>query len=418
MTIYTPFKDKIDTQNNDQQFRILISFENLSNREKFIEKYKDLNILGKFDLIPSIYTNLEKDQIYHFEKEKLIKQIEEDQKLHFSMLEVSEILGLNDYQNSHIIYRGRNINVGIVDDGINENLSAIPKLKYILNGNEETNNDEIPKNEITHGTIMASIISNQFKDINDNFIGIAPNVNLMDFKLSKLGEEYHFSDVLKIFEKIKKDQIKIDILLISLTTQEPSDGKDILSLACNQYVNDGLTVVSPAGNFGPESYTIGSPGAAEKVITVGALTKELTIPSFSGRGPTLDERVKPDLCLPSSNIIVPLSNNLRVRVTGTSASASIAVGIIALIKEFNPQISYNALIDLLKTSRLDLKFDPNAQGLGTIRISDLFEKLDLFHERLVPYSYLIKRSFKSAIGFLALFLLVFYLFYFIRLIVF
>jgi len=418
MTIYTPFKDKIDTQNNDQQFRILISFENLSNREKFIEKYKDLNILGKFDLIPSIYTNLEKDQIYHFEKEKLIKQIEEDQKLHFSMLEVSEILGLNDYQNSHIIYRGRNINVGIVDDGINENLSAIPKLKYILNGNEETNNDEIPKNEITHGTIMASIISNQFKDIDDNFIGIAPNVNLMDFKLSKLGEEYHFSDVLKIFEKIKKDQIKIDILLISLTTQEPSDGKDILSLACNQYVNDGLTVVSPAGNFGPESYTIGSPGAAEKVITVGALTKELTIPSFSGRGPTLDERVKPDLCLPSSNIIVPLSNNLRVRVTGTSASASIAVGIIALIKEFNPQISYNAIIDLLKTSRLDLNFDPTAQGLGTIRISDLFEKLDLFHERLVPYSYLIKRSFKSAIGFLALFLLVFYLFYFIRLIVF
>jgi len=418
MTIYTPFKDKIDTQNNDQQFRILISFENLSNREKFIEKYKDLNILGKFDLIPSIYTNLEKDQIYHFEKEKLIKQIEEDQKLHFSMLEVSEILGLNDYQNSHIIYRGRNINVGIVDDGINENLSAIPKLKDILNGNEETNNDEIPKNEITHGTIMASIISNQFKDIDDNFIGIAPNVNLMDFKLSKLGEEYHFSDVLKIFEKIKKDQIKIDILLISLTTQEPSDGKDILSLACNQYVNDGLTVVSPAGNFGPESYTIGSPGAAEKVITVGALTKELTIPSFSGRGPTLDERVKPDLCLPSSNIIVPLSNNLRVRVTGTSASASIAVGIIALIKEFNPQISYNAIIDLLKTSRLDLNFDPTAQGLGTIRISDLFEKLDLFHERLVPYSYLIKRSFKSAIGFLALFLLVFYLFYFIRLIVF
>jgi len=414
MTIYTPFKDKIDTQNNDQQFRILISFENLSNREKFIEKYKDLNILGKFDLIPSIYTNLEKDQIYHFEKEKLIKQIEEDQKLHFSMLEVSEILGLNDYQNSHIIYRGRNINVGIVDDGINENLSAIPKLKDILNGNEKTNNDEIPKNEITHGTIMASIISNQFKDIDDNFIGIAPNVNLMDFKLSKLGEEYHFSDVLKIFEKIKKDQIKIDILLISLTTQEPSDGKDILSLACNQYVNDGLIVVSPAGNFGPESYTIGSPGAAEKVITVGALTKELTIPSFSGRGPTLDERVKPDLCLPSSNIIMPLSNNLRVRVTGTSVSASIAVGIIALIKEFNPQISYNALIDLLKTSRLDLKFDPNAQGLGTIRITDLFEKLELFHERLVPYSYLVKRSFKLAIEFFVLFALVFYVFYFLK----
>ena len=38
MTIYTPFKEKIDNQNKDQQFRVLISFENLLNREKFIEK--------------------------------------------------------------------------------------------------------------------------------------------------------------------------------------------------------------------------------------------------------------------------------------------------------------------------------------------------------------------------------------------
>ncbi len=414
MTIYTPFKEKIDTQNKDQQFRVLISFEDLSNREKFIEKYKDLIILGKFDFIPSIYANLEKDQIYHFEKEKIIIQIEEDQKLHFSMLDVSEILGLNEYQNSHIIYRGTNINVGIVDDGINESLPSIPNLKDPL----DSNKIKIPEKDITHGTIMASVISNQFKDIDDKFIGIAPNVNLIDFKLSKLSEEYHFSDVLKIFEKINTDKIHIDILLISLTTKDPSDGKDILSLACNLYVDNGLIIVSPAGNFGPDPYTIGSPGAAEKVITIGALTKELKVPSFSGRGPTLDERVKPDFCLSGSNIIVPLSNNLRVRVTGTSISASIAVGIIALIKEFNPKISYNAIIDLIKTSRVDLNFDPTTQGLGTIRISDLFEKLDLFHERLVPYSYLLKRSFELAIEFLALFVLLFYLFYFLKIILF
>jgi len=266
MTIYTPFKEKIDTQNKDQQFRVLISFEDLSNREKFIEKYKDLIILGKFDFIPSIYANLEKDQIYHFEKEKIINQIEEDQKLYFSMLDVSEILGLNEYQNSHIIYRGTNINVGIVDDGINESLPSIPNLKDPL----DSNKIKIPEKDITHGTIMASVISNQFKDIDDKFIGIAPNVNLIDLKLNKLDEEYHISDVLKIFEKINNNKIQIDILLISLTTKDPSDGKDILSLACNLCVNNGLIIVSPAGNFGPDSYTIGSPGAAEKVITVGA----------------------------------------------------------------------------------------------------------------------------------------------------
>lgn len=412
MTIYAPFKEKLTTQVGENQYQVIIKFESISNREEFVKKNKDINILGKFDFIPSICAILKKDNIFDYEKEKIIEQIEEDQKLYFSMLEVSEILGLDDYQNSHIIYKGKNINVGIIDDGINENLAAIPNL---MNSQERNKKKiKIPEKEITHGTITASVISNQFKTIDEKFIGIAPDVNLIDLKLNKLNEQYHISDLLNLFEKIYNDKVHIDILLISVTTKDSSDGKDILSLACNKFVDDGLIIVSPAGNFGPDSYTIGSPGSAEKVITIGALSKELTIPNFSGRGPTLDERVKPDLCLPGSNIVVPLSNDLRVKVTGTSVSASIAVGIIALVKEFNPQISYKAILDLIKSSRIDLNFEPTTQGLGTIRISDLFEKLDLFHEKLVPYSYLMKRSFKLVIEFLVLFIIVFYLFYFLK----
>lgn len=412
MSIYSLFKKKIEDFPENQQFRVIISFEDLSNRDQFINKYKNLEIFGKFDFIPSVCTNLKKKQIYNYEKEELINQIEEDQKLYLSMLDIIEILELDDYKNSHISYTGKNINVGIVDDGINKNNSPLSK-----NLKREEKIIEIKKIErkITHGTIMASIISNQFKDIDDNYIGIAPDVNFIDCSISNPNQEYYFSSVLNVFDKISKEKIHIDILLISYSTKDPSDGKDMLSLACNLLVDNGLIIVSPAGNFGPKSYTIGSPGAAQKVITVGSLTKGLTIPNFSGRGPTLDERSKPDLCLPGSNIVVPLSNNLRVKVTGSSVSASIGIGIIALIKEFDPQISYNEILDLIKKSRLDLNYEPTAQGLGTVKITELFKTLDLFHEKLIPYNYLIRKSIKVSIEFLILLLFLFYLFFLFRL---
>ena len=353
-----------------------------------------------------------KEEITNYEQEILIKHIEEDQRLFLSMLDVIEILELDDYKNSHISYTGKYVNVGIIDDGINKNIGSISKN---FKGEEKINKIKNKEKEITHGTIIASIISNQFKDVYDNYIGIAPDVNLIDFNISNPYQEYFFSNVLDVLDKINKEKINIDILLISLSTKEPSDGKDILSLACNLLVDNGLIIVSPAGNFGPKSYTIGSPGAAQKVITIGALTKELTVPNFSGRGPTLDERSKPDLFLPGFNVIVPLSNQLRVRVIGTSVSASIGVGIVALIKEFNPKISYNEIIDLIKKSKLDLGYEQTAQGLGTVKISELFKKLDLFHEKLVPYNYLIKKSIKVTIEFLILVIIVFSLFNFFRL---
>ena len=415
MTIPSLFKEKITSQPKNQQYRVIFSFKDLSNREKFLEKNKDLKFLGKIDFIPSLYLNLEKAQIINYEKEKLVEKIEEDQILFLSMLDVLEVLEINDYKNSQISYTGKNVNVGIIDDGINKNFTAISKInskQYFLNGKVKINNPKSIKKEITHGTIMASIISNQFKNIDDNYIGIAPNVNYIDFNISNSNQEYYFSDILQVFDKIIGENINIDILLISLITKDCSDGKDILSLACDLLVDKGIIIVCPAGNFGPESYTIGSPGAAEKIITIGALTKNLAVPNFSGRGPTLDERTKPDLCLHGSNISVPLSNDLRVKVSGTSVSASIGVGLIALIKEFDPKMAYNDIIDLIKNSCINLKYDPNAQGLGTVKITDLFKELDLYHEKLSSYNYLTKRSLILSIEFLIVFITIFYFFYF------
>ena len=47
------------TSDKKEEFRVIISFDDISKRDSFISKNKKLNILNKFDFIPSIITNLD-----------------------------------------------------------------------------------------------------------------------------------------------------------------------------------------------------------------------------------------------------------------------------------------------------------------------------------------------------------------------
>src|SRR5207247_970719 len=93
---------------------------------------------------------------------------------------------------------------------------------------------------------------------------------------------------------------------MSLGSSTPSDGQDALSLSVNRaVVEKGKVVVVAAGNSGDDQSTVGSPGAAARAITVGAVA-EWSAPTgapnhsdgvylayFSSRGPTLDGAPSP-----------------------------------------------------------------------------------------------------------------------------
>ena len=248
--------------------------------------------------------------------------------------------------------------------------------------------------------------------------GIAPNAKLIDFDISNSKEEYYFSNILEVFDLILKEEIRLDILLISLTTLEPSDGIDLLSLACNLLADKNIIIICPAGNFGPESYTIGSPSAAEKVITIGATTKKMTIAYYSGRGPTLDNRLKPDLCLPGSKIEIPLSNELRINFSGTSISAALGTGLIALLKESNPNLSYDDLMKLFQNVSMDLNYENISQGYGTVNIMEIFRRLgyDQQEIKIIPYKDLIKKSLEVSIEIIVVLIIIYLIVNFLNLI--
>jgi subtilisin family serine protease len=120
---------------------------------------------------------------------------------------------------------------------------------------------------------------------------------------------------------------------------------DPQAIAVKRATDAGVLVFCAAGNSGPESRTINSPGAVEEAITVGSYNPVTgKISDFSSVGPTPDGRIKPDVVAPGENVFgptvgmldfaLPPRGVLRASVlSGTSMATPAAAGIAALMYE-------------------------------------------------------------------------------------
>ena len=111
----------------------------------------------------------------------------------------------------------------------------------------------------------------------------------------------------------------------------------------------GIIVVAAAGNNGPGENTITCPGIAKKIITVGSADDQKTMlghglkRGYSGRGPTRDCIVKPEILAPGTGI--RSCGNMGTRSfsikSGTSMAAPVVTGMLALLLEKYPELTPN-----------------------------------------------------------------------------
>lgn len=204
--------------------------------------------------------------------------------------------------------------------------------------------------------------------------GVAPGALLINVKvLNRYGSGYE-SWVISGIEYaayygpngVPNDGDEADILNLSLAGGL-TNGTDPLSLACDAAMDAGKVVVVAAGNNGYYG-GINSPGAARKVITVGASSKFDTIAQFSSRGPTIDFRVKPDLLAPGVGILAALagSGDGSIGFSGTSMATPHVSGASALIKQARPSLNSTMIKSLLISTSKSLGYDVYTQGGGRL----------------------------------------------------
>ncbi|MHB1319226.1 MAG: S8 family peptidase [Anaerolineae bacterium] len=232
---------------------------------------------------------------------------------------------------------------------------------------------EGPVDENGHGTHCAGIALGAGTASGGRYRGVAPGALLYSAKVLHRGGQGMMSDVMAGIEWAVEQQVHI--ISLSLGGPGPSDGHDALSDICDAAVESGVTVCVAAGNDGPSSYTIGSPGAARRVLTVGASTDEDTVAPFSSRGPTADSRIKPDLVAPGHLITATRAADTELgspvdayytECSGTSMATPLVAGICALLLQKEPQLTPDEVKARLMSTAVDLGEQSTVQGQGRI----------------------------------------------------
>ena len=242
---------------------------------------------------------------------------------------------------------------------------------------------------------MAGIIAGNGALAQGRYAGIAPVANLVGVKVLDSEGAGSSSDVLAGIQWVvdNKERYSIRVANLSVGTKE-LQLSDPLVKAVEAAWDAGIVVTVAAGNNGPAASSVTSPGVSRKVVTVGASDdcKPVQIrfeasQNYSGRGPTADCIVKPDILAPGADIVSCLSQTLSkkrsksplhksacgnyVTMSGTSMATPIVSGAIALLLEKEPTLSPNEVKLRIKRSAECLEFPKNQQGWGLLNIEKL-----------------------------------------------
>ncbi len=236
-----------------------------------------------------------------------------------------------------------------------------------------------PYDDNGHGTHCASLISGT------GGIGVAPGTRLVVVKIMDRDGACHLSDALRALDWCleNRDRYGIEVISFSVGGEAPSDGRSLLDEACNHMVEQGILVCVAAGNSGPAVSSIVIPGSAEQVITVGAIDCMGRIYDQSSRGPTMDDRVKPDLVTLGVDVSSALAGTRdgESSVSGTSMAVPQVAGALASILARYPETGHEYLTDIKRvlicsTDDLGISGPDNTFGYGALNLTAALDNMD------------------------------------------
>jgi serine protease AprX len=374
------------TKDKSEKVSAIISCKNPKAFAKKIEKdHPEVNVIYVYDIINAVAVETTATELLEtLSPMSDVKIIDEDMEVHILLDQSVSLLKVPEVWSNVNGNRGEGITVAVVDTGIDDTHPDFQNK--VLAKADFTNEKGTPKENIDgngHGTHVASTIAGLGSAIRGKYKGVAPKAKLIAAKVLASNGSGSFSGVIAGIDWAAKQDCQVMNLSLGANVSGSCDGTDATCEAVDAAMDKGIVMCIAAGNSGPESSTVGTPGCAKKVITVGATDKSDGIAWFSSRGPTSDNRVKPDVCFPGVDIVAARAKNTSMgtpvdnyytSASGTSMATPHCAGVAALIKAANPDLSSQQIKTVIMNAAIDLNLDPNTQGTGRCDAFEAFKK--------------------------------------------
>ena len=291
---------------------------------------------------------------------------------------------INCIESHNLGYYGQGVRVLYLDTGFDLNHEAFDSLNLIaqydfINGDENTANEneqEVNDGQDNHGTLCLSVLGG-YKE--GSLIGPAFKAEFLLAKTEIVAEEIQAEEDNYVAGLEWGEVNGADISCSSLGYSdwyeyEDMDGNTaVTTIAVDIASSLGVLCVTSAGNSGNDEWNyIIAPADADSVISVGAVTNQGLIAYFSSRGPTYDNRIKPEVCALGVNTFCVRSNtNSEYRTaSGTSLSAPLVGGAAAVVLSANNDWSAMQIREALMMTASNSATPDTNYGYGIINVLD------------------------------------------------
>jgi serine protease AprX len=296
-------------------------------------------------------------------------------------------------------FDGGGVDVAVIDTGVVAvpGLSSTGKIIDAADLSTDSGNEALRfRDGEGHGTSMAGIIAGDASG-GPMSKGVAPGARIINVKVAASDGSVDVSQVVAAIDWVVQNKTSfgrnIRVLNLSYTTDAATDYKfDPLTHAVETAWKAGIVVVASAGNDGKALQRLGNPAADPFVLAVGAAsfdaaTGKFTVPDWSshGNGARNPDVVAPgtdiaslrvpgsllDATYPAARFYDPATCTSFFRGSGTSQSAAVASGAVALLLQQRPSLTPDQVKALLRSSARSASASAQVQGSGVIDVAAL-----------------------------------------------
>jgi bacillopeptidase F (M6 metalloprotease family) len=223
-------------------------------------------------------------------------------------------------------------------------------VDHELNFYDSINGQQAAYDDNGHGThTMGTMVGSD----GENKIGVAPGAQWIAAKILDAGGSGNDSDIMYAgqwflapvdYEGNLHPEAAPDVVNNSWGS---TPGDTFYDGIMNAWRAAGIFPAFSNGNSGPGAGTSGSPGGSPMAFSAGAVDSAGKLASFSSRGPSRFDEIKPDITAPGVSIRSSMPGGGYSSMNGTSMASPHVAGTVALIQAANASLSVDEIENLL-----------------------------------------------------------------------